>query len=56
MSATVRLAAYGVAVALMFGGGAALGSALGPDPSPGERTTTIDHDGATDVPTHEGDH
>ena len=56
MSGTARLAAYAAAVGLMFGGGVALGAAVGPDPSPTPRTATIDHDRATDDQTHESDH
>ena len=55
MSRTVRLAAYAAILGLMFGGGAALGAAIGPEPSP-ERTITGEHDSSTDAPAHESEH
>ena len=54
MNRTARLAAYAAVLGLMFGGGAALGAAIGPDPTPTDRTTTGDH--STDAPAHESDH
>ena len=56
MSGTGRLAAYAAAIGLMFGGGAALGSAVGPDPSPTPSTAAVEHDRVTDDQTHESDH
>ncbi len=55
MSRSARLAAYAAALVLMFGGGGALGAAIGPDPTPHDRVTNVD-DGSTEAPTHESDH
>ena len=43
MSRTARLAAYAAILALLFGGGAALGAAVGPDPAPTDATHESDH-------------
>jgi hypothetical protein len=56
MSRSARLAAYAVVLGLMFGGGVALGGAIGPDPDLASQTTTVDHDNSTDAPAHESDH
>ena len=56
MNAKLRLAAYAALLALLFGGGAGLGAATGPDPPPTPRATTVDHDVPTETPMHEGDH
>ena len=56
MNRTARLAAYAAVLGLVFGGGAALGAAVGPDPTPTDRTASGDHDSSTDAPAHESDH
>jgi hypothetical protein len=56
MRPSARLAAYAAVLGLMFGGGAALGAALGPDPTPASRTTSVDHDRSNGAPEHESDH
>ena len=56
MNRTARLAAYAAVLGLMFGGGAALGAAIGPDPTPTDRMTTGAHDRSTEAPAHESDH
>ena len=56
MSGTARLAAYVAVLGLAFGGGAALGAAIGPDPAPTDHSTTVDHDDSTETRTHERKH
>lgn len=56
MSRSARLVAYAAVLGLMFGGGAALGAAIGPDPSPADRSTSAVHDDGSTDPAHESDH
>ena len=53
MSRTPRLAAYAAVLVLVFGGGAVLGAALGPEPSPAPRGTSTLHGGDS---THGSEH
>jgi hypothetical protein len=56
VSSRARIAAFAVGLALAFGGGAALGSAAGPEPQPDGAPTTVVHGGGhgTQQPGGEG--